>query len=900
MKSRNGSLLLGALLGAVTAVSNLGCNNGTSAPPPPPAISVTFSSQASATVEAGGTQQFSATVQNDASHAGITWSVACAAAPCGSVSPTTTASAAPTTYTAPAAPPASNLQVTLTAAAVADPAATNSAAITVPAVTVSLSQSTATVQVNATQQFTATVDNDPNNKGVSWTLTQNGAACSPACGTVAPGTTASGTPTTYTGPATPPAGSLTATLTATSITSPTASAPATITITGIVITISPNGPSVESGGTQQFTAMVTGDPSNGGVTWSLVKSSRGICNPINPHNCGVRYSACPTGCGTVSPTTTASSASVMYTAPPNAPSGVLIQANSVTNTSAFGRVPITLLPISVSVSPSPVSVALNAPQQFTATVTNDGSNSGVTWTLTQNGAACSPDCGTMTPASTTSGAAATYNAPATAPESPGVTVTARSAEDTTKSSSAVAILKTATGALACGAETGKESLLKGQYAFSLEGSNPYDQVVIAGSFTADGTGKITGGETDAQRTVGPVEKDVSINASVSGYTVGPDHRGCLLLADASGEAPIFRFALGSINPGNIATLGHIVEVGDGGGFPAPVAGTLRLQDATSFAASQFKGPYAYGVAGGGIVVAMAGTFVSDGVSALTSSDFDSNVGGNVTSNQSSSPGGTFTCCSANGRGTLNLSNANAPISSFVIYMINSGDSFLMSGAGVTGEAIAIPSATTFTQVSLNGAAVLRGTGLSSIGPIVDIALATADGKSAMTVNDNINDGGAFTSTSTALNFTVASNGRVTFTGGTTPPVVYLYGPNQGFLVSTDTIATLGILEPQAAGPFSDASFSGAYIFGTENSSASSVTIESGVLTANGNGNATGTSDQSTATGSTQNESLSFTYSFPANGVGNIGTGTTAILISGNKLVFIKNTDPNPTITVVEK
>jgi hypothetical protein len=50
----------------------------------------------------------------------------------------------------------------------------------------------------------------------------------------------------------------------------------------------------------------------------------------------------------------------------------------------------------------------------------------------------------------------------------------------------------------------------------------------------------------------------------------------------------------------------------------------------------------------------------------------------------------------------------------------------------------------------------------------------------------------------------------------------------------------------------------------------------------------------------QNQSLNLTYSFPANGVGNVGSNTTAILISGNKLVFINNTSANPTITVVEK
>src|SRR5438552_2429530 len=63
-----------------------------------------------------------------------------------------------------------------------------------PPVSVSVSPTSASIQVNATQQFTATLQNDPSNKGVTWALTQDGAACSAA----------SGTPVTYTAPTTVP------------------------------------------------------------------------------------------------------------------------------------------------------------------------------------------------------------------------------------------------------------------------------------------------------------------------------------------------------------------------------------------------------------------------------------------------------------------------------------------------------------------------------------------------------------------------------------------------------------------------------------------------------------------------------------------------------------------------
>jgi hypothetical protein len=64
-----------------------------------------------------------ATVTNDPSNKGVSWSVSCSPAPCGNISPTTTASGAATTYTAPPTPPPSDLQVTITATSVADAAA---------------------------------------------------------------------------------------------------------------------------------------------------------------------------------------------------------------------------------------------------------------------------------------------------------------------------------------------------------------------------------------------------------------------------------------------------------------------------------------------------------------------------------------------------------------------------------------------------------------------------------------------------------------------------------------------------------------------------------------------------------------------------------------------------------
>src|SRR5206468_8079515 len=147
-------------------------------------------------------------------------------APCGSVSPTSTLSGVSTTYTPPVSPPASNLNVTIIAASVAVQSATASATISVAAISVVTTPTTATVQVGGTADFSAQVNNDGANAGVTWTVT-----CSVApCGSVLPTSTQSGMPTTYTAPATPPTSDLSITLTGTSITDITKSATVTVTV----------------------------------------------------------------------------------------------------------------------------------------------------------------------------------------------------------------------------------------------------------------------------------------------------------------------------------------------------------------------------------------------------------------------------------------------------------------------------------------------------------------------------------------------------------------------------------------------------------------------------------------------------------------------------------------------
>jgi dienelactone hydrolase len=418
MTPRNCASLIAMLFVTLIAVGNYGC--GSTPPPHPISVSV---SPTSATVQAGATVQLTTTLLYDFDGKGVTWTVSCSATSCGGVSPSATGAGTATTYTAPSTPPASGLSVTVKATSVADQMASASATITVPGNTVSVVPATATVEAGATAKFTATVGNDPSNTGVTWTV-----SCSSApCGTVSPSSTPSGTATIYTAPSTRPASDLTVTLTATSVADPMSFASAAIDVPTITVSVVPASATVEAGTTAQFTTTVGNDPSNNGVTWTVSCSA--------------------TSCGSVSPTATSSGTATTYTAPSTAPASSLtvdLTATSMADSTKLGSATITVPAIGVSVAPSSALLPVNITQQFTATVTFDSSNKGVTWTLTQNGATCSSACGAVSPTPTASGAPTTYTAPATVPSPATVTLMATSVTDTTKSAGATITISSGT------------------------------------------------------------------------------------------------------------------------------------------------------------------------------------------------------------------------------------------------------------------------------------------------------------------------------------------------------------------------------------------------------------------------------------------------------------------------
>src|SRR6266478_9861708 len=503
-------------------------------------------------------------------------------------------------------------------------------------------------------------------------------------------------------------------------------------------------------------------------------------------------------------------------------------------------------PAGVTVSPASATVQTGGVQQFTATVSPSGTNQAVTWSL--SGTGCTgASCGTID-------ATGKYAAPATVPTPATVTLTATSVTETTKSASATITVTAPTPAPADLAK------LTGPYAFLFNGGDSGGAVVIAGSFTADGIGNITGGLEDISRVSG-----VSTSVSFTGtYTVGAgaNNLGSMTLTSTTpAVTSTFGFALGGFDMG-VATKGRFLA-----GAGADGVGQLEKQDPAGFSAAAVSGPYVLAFEGvndtGGRFV-VAGRFDANGVGALTNGQVDANSAGTLI-NKASMTGAYSVVASGRGTAALAITGVINPVN-VSFYVVSRKKLFAMQTdarsatvKGVLSGTIKEQSGGPFHVSSLSGNAVVALQGVSGTDTSVLVGQATANGAGSLNGVTDQNDAGVIVLNRTfSGTYTVDADGlgrgTLTITGDPKVKTIYFEKPNKVFIMDTNTGAQFGVAEAQAAGPFSNASVSGNYFFG---GAVSSVSGSCGVLTANGAG--------STSGGGCSNFGLSSTYSVAANG-----------------------------------
>ena len=844
---------------------------------------------------------FAATVQNDSSNSGVSWSLTAAGSSCSPACGTLSQATSTTvTYTPPAtAPAAPSNQPTLTATSVAKTNKSDSDAFTItPAVVVTITNKFNSVNAgDSAFVVNATVQNDSTNSGVTWTLTANGAACPQgsvpnSCGTLSAATKTS---VTYTPPkSTPNSPNNQPTLTATSVqnSSRSDSDSFTINTAAIAISITNKISTVPAGsGAIIFFAKVQNDSSGLATSWTLT------ANGAN----------CQPACGTLG---TGGTQNVPYTppasipsAPNNKPTLTAISGadSSKTDTDTFTvTAPV---PIAVTINQVSSVLAGSSGVIFDANVQNDASSSGVTWTLS-----CPPStpCGSLSGNTST----ATYIPPATAPTAPNnsATIKATSIADNTKSGSDTLTITSTVSNSCSGAPSGHESLLNGHYAMLIqgwEGSGGGNPVLSGASFTANGAGGVTGGEEDTNDTISAQHLTFDSTAGRSLYTVGADHRGCLQLTNSEGTTAVFRFSLGGINSG-VASKGRIVEFDDNSGTAAGGRGSgiLRLQDNTAFVLSAFQGQYAFG-ADGWVTngnqfahLGVVGAFSIDGNGGLSNGVDDTNIDGLLSLDANTPPlGGSIQAMSP----TTGRATGSFDVFNWAIYVINSSEFFVVGmDTTETSAGRAIATGNSFTASSLSGNYIVHSSGNANSKASVNLELLTMTpgGSQTGTLSGTVySDGGGNGSQTTTLS-SVAYNvdpasGRVALGNpGDNLPVLYLTTPTDGisgFLVGLGADAQMGLVEFQPSQTYSTASAAGTYFFGTEDPGDNTVYDEGGAATISTSGSATGTVDSSSASGLAPGVPFNITLTFNSSGVGSLSSISSIAITNGTKIFYIDET-----------
>ena len=166
-----------------------------------------------------------------------------------------------------------------------------------------------------------------------------------------------------------------------------------------------------------------------------------------------------------------------------------------------------------------------------------------------------------------------------------------------------------------------------------------------------------------------------------------------------------------------------------------------------------------------------------------------------------------------GRSAGQLGPADEGLSNFAFYVVSATEFLCVqtdTGQGINdGSFLRQITPGTFRSASLYGNAVFHQQSLTppSQGGTAQagVGIATADGKGIMALVQDENDGGTLKYSTAYVSYTVASSGRGIFSNDQN--IVYLVGQNLGFFVGGPGSGKyqLGFLEPQSAGPFSNAS-----------------------------------------------------------------------------------------------
>jgi hypothetical protein len=451
--------------------------------------------------------------------------------------------------------------------------------------------------------------------------------------------------------------------------------------------------------------------------------------------------------------------------------------------------------ISVSfASVPPSTVAVGATTSLTATVVNDSANAGVSWTVQ----CASTQCGSVSPASTASGAATTYTAPASVPSPDSVTIVAKSVTSTGQTAATTITITPTT-------QPAAPVLANGTYVYHLAGQDANGPYFVAGAFSVS-NGAITGGEQDFTDAAG-IATDTLVASGSSLSQVG----GNIQVVLNTGDSSIGVNGIETLR-GTVAYTGRVLICE----YDASATGTGSIDIQTGTAAP--AGGYAFYVSGqDGSAFANAigiGGILNVGGTALTVSGsvFDLNDGGNSVLQNQSFASGTVTLPDSFGRVAFTLvPSSSSGVPSFIltgyiiginqIQLIESQPDNLNATTGGMALGQGVNTGTfTSTSASVGGASYAFGASGEDANGVLQLAgsfaiNATGSVSGTVALNDIVS---AFSSPISGGTYTVASNGRVSITNVSSSLIpnplsfeLYLDGNGNALVLGVDNIEVSG-------------------------------------------------------------------------------------------------------------
>jgi hypothetical protein len=375
--------------------------------------------------------------------------------------------------------------------------------------------------------------------------------------------------------------------------------------------------------------------------------------------------------------------------------------------------------------------------------------------------------------------------------------------------------------------------LHGQYAFSMSGvelNGAYFARI--GSFTADGSGNITGGLEDVLNlSTGQTPSVVSFTGG--NYQVQSNGRGQIVLTAASGGRLQLSMMMQS------TSTGFLVQTD----LEATNTGTFNLQTSADFTTAALASPYVFATSGVSFAgqnaapIGLVGEITVDGNGSITGGVMDTNDG-NATapSGATAIAPGTYALDTTNGNGT-NFGRGTMAFNgrTFAFYIMDTTHFELLEEdalGGSAGSALQQVGAIPTQNAEFMGSfAYLIGgvSALGSQGPVTRVARFTADGNGGLgtiSLDDNndgsythISQGGNISAASYAIDTANAGSGRGTFTftdsgAGTFSDVFYMVSPTRAMVEETSKgIIGTGPMYAQAAGPFTLAGSVGSFVTG---------------------------------------------------------------------------------------